>query len=91
VAALAASQIAKREDARTRNREAFPFAAELMDAFSQDFDDGLPPFDPKLIYAEENGRSIGKRPDQSNSLDGDRLVQMHDSFEFIKSRMRKKR
>lgn len=80
---MAASQIAKREDARTRNREQFPSAAELMDQFAE--------FEPKLIYAEENGRSIGKKPSTTDSLDGDRLVQMYDSFEFIKSRMRKKR
>jgi hypothetical protein len=48
-------------------------------------------FDPKLIYAEENGRSIGKRPDQSNSLDGDRLVAMHDQFERTSTLMNKRR
>lgn len=80
---MAASQIAKREAARTRNREQFPYAAELMDQFAE--------FDPKLIYAEENGRSIGKRPDQSNSLDGDRLVAMHDQFERTSTLMNKRR
>jgi hypothetical protein len=80
---LIRNSITARERKAEENRKAFPYAAELMDQFAE--------FDPKLIYAEENGRSIGKRPDKSNSLDGDRLVQMHDSFEFIKSRMRKKR
>jgi len=37
-------------------------------------------FDPKLIYAEQDGRSIGRKPDSSQSLDGDRLVQMDDQF-----------
>lgn len=78
---MAASQIAKREVARTRNREQFPYAAELMDQFAE--------FDPKLIYAEEDGRSIGKRPDQSNSLDGDRLVQMHDYWKSFRQNTRK--
>ena len=84
VAALAASQIAKRAAARTRNREAFPYAAELMDLCAE--------FQPKLIYAEENGRSIGKKPqDDPNSLDGDRLVQMHDQFERTSTLMNKRR
>lgn len=72
-----------REEKAAANRAAFPYAAELMDQFAE--------FEPKLIYAEENGRSIGKKPSTTDSLDGDRLVQMHDSFEFIKSRMRSKR
>lgn len=80
---MAASQIAKREDARTRNREAFPYAAELMDQFAE--------FDPKLIYAEENGRSIGKKPSTTDSLDGDRLVQMHDQFTRTSILMNKRR
>lgn len=82
---MAASQIAKREAARNRNREQFPYAAELMDQFAE--------FDPKLIYAEENGRSIGKKPSTTDSLDGDRLVAMHDQFErtvnLLKKRVRK--
>ncbi len=61
-----------------------------MDAFSQDFNDGLPPFDPKLIYAEHDGRSIGRKPqDDPKSLDGDRLVQMHDYFQSFRQKTRK--
>ncbi len=78
---MAASQIAKREAARNRNREQFPYAAELMDQFAE--------FDPKLIYAEQEGRSIGKKPDSSQSLDGDRLVQMYDYWQSFRQNTRK--
>lgn len=83
MAALAASQVAKREDAKKRNREAFPFAAELADLLAE--------FQPKLIYAEQNGRTIGREPDRSQSLDGDRLVAMHDSINRTVNAMNKRR
>lgn len=71
MAALAAAQVSKREAAKTENRKNFPFAAELADLLAE--------FNPKLVYAEENGSTIGKRPDTSLSLDGDRLVAMIDA------------
>lgn len=71
-----------REEKAAENRAAFPYAAEMMDLLEE--------FQPKLIYAEENGRSIGKKPSTTESLDGDRLVQMHDSFEFIRNHTRKR-
>jgi hypothetical protein len=84
MAALAAAQVSKREDAKKRNREDFPFAAEMADLLAE--------FQPKLIYAEQNGRSIGKKPqDDPYSLDGDRLVQMHDQFERTSTLMNKRR
>lgn len=91
MAALAASQVAKREAARKRNREDFPFAAELMDAFSVGFNDGLPPFAPKLIYAEQNGRHIGKPPDDSQNTDVDRLLEMIDANNRTVNAMNKRR
>lgn len=84
VQGLIRKRIAAREVEAAENRKNFTAMAEALDLFAE--------FNPKPIYAEENGRSIGRKPqDDPNSLDGDRLVQMHDSFEFIKSRMRKKR
>lgn len=84
VQGLIRNRIDERERKAAELRAIFTFAAEMKEL--------LIDFDPKLIYAEQDGRSIGKKPqDDPNSLDGDRLVQMHDSFEFIKSRMRKKR
>lgn len=83
MAALAEAQISKREAARTRNREAFPFAAEMAGLLAE--------FQPKLIYAEQDGRSIGRKPDSSQSLDGDRLVQMHDQFTRTSTLMNKRR
>lgn len=82
---MAASQIAKREDARTKHREDFPMTTEWYDLLN---DAGL---DPKVIYAEENGRSIGKKPSTTDSLDGDRLVQMHDQFTRTSTLMNKRR
>lgn len=72
-----------REEKAAANRAAFPYAAELMDQFAE--------FEPKLIYAEENGRSIGKKPSTTDSLDGDRLVQMHDQFTRTSTLMNKRR
>lgn len=83
VQALIRNRIGEREKRAAELRAIFTFAAEMKELLIE--------FDPKLIYAEQDGRSIGKKPDSTDSLDGDHLVQMHDSFEFIKSRMRKKR
>lgn len=80
---LIRNSITARERQAEKNREAFPFAAEMADLLAE--------FQPRLIYAEQDGRTIGKKPDSSQSLDGDRLVAMDDSFEFIKSRMRKRK
>lgn len=82
VQSLIRNSITARERKAEENRATFPYAAELMDQFAE--------FEPKLIYAEENGRSIGKKPSTTDSLDGDRLVQMHDYFETFKQ-PRKKR
>lgn len=68
MAALAASQLAKREAARTKHRQDFPFAAELMDMFAE--------FDPKLIYAEQGDKTIGRKPDESQNMDAMRFVEM---------------
>lgn len=83
VQSLIRNSITARERKAEENRKAFPYAAELMDQFAE--------FEPKLIYAEENGRSIGKKPSTTDSLDGDRLVQMHDQFTRTSILMNKRR
>lgn len=70
-----------REEKAAANRAAFTYAAVLMDQFAE--------FEPKLIYAEENGRSIGKKPSTTDSLDGDRLVQMNDYWQSFRQNTRK--
>lgn len=52
---LAAAQMAKKADEREQNRRDFPNAASVMDA--------LAIFKPRLIWAEENGRRIGRERD----------------------------
>lgn len=42
------------EDRKAKNRLTFPQAASMMDA--------LAIFSPKLIWAEQNGETIGKMP-----------------------------
>lgn len=39
------------------NRANFPFTAQIVDAFRKEFGEGI-----KLIYAEEGGKTIGKKP-----------------------------
>ncbi len=79
MAALAASQVAKREASRTENRKNFTAAAEAMDLFAE--------FNPRVIYAEENGKTIGRKPDETNNMDAYRLLDMHDAFERLTQRM----
>lgn len=43
-----------REEKAAENRRLFPTAAEAMDKFAC--------FSPRLIYAREGGREIGKKP-----------------------------
>lgn len=81
VQSLIRNSITASERKAEENRKAFPYAAELMDQFAE--------FEPKLIYAEENGRSIGKKPSTTDSLDGDRLVQMHDYWQSFRQNTRK--
>ena len=52
---LAAAQMAKKADEREQNRRDFPCTAAVMDA--------LAIFQPRLIFAEENGRRIGRERD----------------------------
>jgi hypothetical protein len=81
---LIRKRIAAREVEAAENRKNFTAMAEALDLFAE--------FNPKPIYAEENGRSIGRKPqDDPNSLDGDRLVQMHDQFERTSTLMNKRR
>ncbi|HVI55461.1 MAG TPA: hypothetical protein VM621_10460 [Luteibacter sp.] len=83
VQALIRKRMAAREVEAAENRKNFTAMAEALVLFAE--------FKPKPIYAEENGRSIGKKPDSSQSLDGDRLVQMHDQFERTSTMMNKRR
>lgn len=52
MAELAQSQIAKREAKAEQNRRNFPLMAEYLDK--------LAIFTPRAIWAEENGRRIGR-------------------------------
>ena len=44
-----------------QNRATFTLAAAAMDSLRRDFNDGLPPFNARVIWASENGRTVGKR------------------------------
>ena len=56
LADLAAQQVAKLADERTRNRERFPFAAEMLDVLKAGGIDG------RIVYAENAaGETVGKR------------------------------
>jgi hypothetical protein len=39
------------------NRANFPCTAQIVDAFRKEFGEGV-----QLMYAEENGKTIGKKP-----------------------------
>lgn len=54
---IQSSMCAKRE----RNRRDFPLATAAMDSLNREFDDGMPPFNARVIYAEEGGRRVGRR------------------------------
>lgn len=47
---------AAREKAREENRRNFPFAAAALDEMREVFGTGV-----KLVYAEENGKTVGKK------------------------------
>ena len=53
--ALAASQIAKKADQREQNRRDFPLMASYLKLLER--------FNPLAIFAEENGRRIGRERD----------------------------
>ena len=56
LADLAAQQVTRLADERTRNRERFPFAAEMLDVLKGA---GI---DARIVYAENaTGETIGKR------------------------------
>ena len=52
--ALAASQMAKKADQREQNRRDFPLMASYLKLLER--------FSPRAIFAEENGRRVGKVP-----------------------------
>jgi len=51
---LAASRIAKLQAEREQNRRDFPLMASYLKALER--------FNPRAIFAEENGRRVGKVP-----------------------------
>lgn len=51
---LAAAQMAKKADQREQNRRNFPLMAEYLDK--------LAIFTPRAVWAEEHGRTIGRKP-----------------------------
>ena len=50
--ALAASQMAKKAEQREQNRRNFPLMASYLKLLER--------FSPRAIFAEENGRSVGR-------------------------------
>jgi hypothetical protein len=46
---------------REQNRRDFPLATAAMDSLNREFNDGMPPFNARVIYASEGGKSIGRR------------------------------
>ncbi len=54
MAELAQSQIAKREAKAEQNRRDFPLMAEYLDK--------LAIFTPRAVWADEHGRTIGRKP-----------------------------
>jgi hypothetical protein len=46
---------------RERNRRNFPQTTAIMDLWRRDFNDGLPPFEPRVVFAQEGGKTLGKR------------------------------
>ena len=56
MAELAQSQIAKREAKAEQNRRDFPLMASYLKALER--------FNPRAIYAQENGKTIGKDPQE---------------------------
>jgi hypothetical protein len=81
VQGLIRKRLAAKEVEAAENRKHFTAMAEALVLFAE--------FNPKPIYAEENGRSIGKKPSTTDSLDGDRLVQMHDYWQSFRQNTRK--
>lgn len=45
------------------NRSNFILAAAAMDSLRRDFTDGEPPFNPRVIFASEGGRTLGTKPE----------------------------
>lgn len=80
--ALADSQVEKRRRQATTNRENFPFASEFMDAMAE--------FSPKLKYASQDGRSIGKPQDETGWVNVDEIIAMDDHNKRVKARQLKK-
>lgn len=39
----------------------FQLETAAMDSLNREFNDGMPPLNARVIYAEENGKSIGRR------------------------------
>jgi hypothetical protein len=46
---------------REQNRRDFPLTTAAMDSLRREFNDGEPPFEPRVIFAEESGKTIGRR------------------------------
>jgi hypothetical protein len=61
LAELAKRQIAKNAGERERNRIDFPWTTAILDSLRRDFNDGMPPFNARVIFASENGKTIGRR------------------------------
>lgn len=52
-----------RETRAAANRANFPYAAGVMDELRKQFGPGV-----RLVYAEENGQTLGRKPDDSKFI-----------------------
>lgn len=50
------ANIAPAEAKKKQLRVDFPFAVKIVDELSALFDDGHPPFKPKVLWMKENGK-----------------------------------
>jgi hypothetical protein len=65
--------------ARADNRANFPATARLLDEFKKEFGDDQ----VKLIFAEEGGKTIGKKlPEPVNYLTADQWLKMSEKLSF---------
>lgn len=81
--ALADSQIGKRQQQATTNREEFPFAAEFLDQFT------AAGFTAKVVHASNGTRSVGKAQPETGWVNVDELLAIDDFNRINQPRKRK--
>lgn len=86
-------ELSKKESAAADNRSAFPATALIVDEFRAAFGDGV-----KLVYAEEGGKTVGKKPAEPKRfvtadgwLRGSALVKAELARRNVNTELREKR